>query len=31
MPGIFEISPKVPIAKAIDDLLLLIECSFEGE
>jgi len=31
MPGIFEIGRKVPIARAIEDLLLLAECSLEGE
>jgi hypothetical protein len=31
MPGVFEISPAVPIGVAIEDLLLLAECSLEGE
>jgi hypothetical protein len=31
MPGVFEVSPSVPIGVAIDDLLLLVECSDEGE
>lgn len=31
MPGVFEISRAVPIAIAIEDTLLLAECSFEGE
>jgi hypothetical protein len=31
MPGVFEISRAVPIGKAIEDILLLIECSLEGE
>lgn len=31
MPGIVEASRSVPIGKAIEDLLLLTECSREGE
>ena|SRR3712207_1276138 len=31
MPGVFEISRAVPIGTAIDEILLLIECSVEGE
>lgn len=31
MPGVFEISRSVKISRAIDDLLLLVECSLEGE
>lgn len=31
MPGVFEVSRHVPIARAIEDLLLLAECSLEGE
>lgn len=31
MPGVFEISRKVPIGAAIEDILLLAECSREGE
>jgi hypothetical protein len=31
MPGVFEVSRKVPIGTAIDDILLLVECSLEGE
>ena len=31
MPGLFEIARSVPIGVAIDDLILLIECSEEGE
>ena len=31
MPGVFEVSPGVPIGRAIDDLLLIVECSLEGE
>ncbi len=31
MPGVFEISREVPIGMAIDEVLLLIECSVAGE
>ena len=31
MPGVFEVDRGVPIAQAIDDILLLAECSLEGE
>ncbi|HEV3262386.1 MAG TPA: DUF5615 family PIN-like protein [Gemmataceae bacterium] len=31
MPGLFAVSQSVPIGKAIDDILLLAECSLEGE
>lgn len=31
MPGVFEVRPVAPIGQAIDDLILLAECSFEGE
>jgi hypothetical protein len=31
MPGVFEVGREVPIGAAIDDLLLLAECSVEGE
>ena len=31
MPGVFEISRAVPIGVAIEDILLLAECSLEGE
>lgn len=31
MPGIFEVSRKVPIGVAIEDILLIAECSLEGE
>src|SRR5436305_1203170 len=31
MPGLFEVGPAVPIATAIDDLLLIAECSLPGE
>jgi hypothetical protein len=31
MPGVFEVSQDIPIAVAIEDILLLAECSLEGE
>jgi hypothetical protein len=31
MPGVFEVSRAVPIGRAIEDILLLAECSREGE
>ena len=31
MPGVFEVGREVPIGASIDDLLLLAECSLEGE
>ena len=31
MPGVFEVSLKVPIGIAIDEIILLIECSIAGE
>ena len=31
MPGLIEIGPSVPIAAAIEDLLLIAECSLPGE
>ena len=31
MPGVFEIGRHVPIGVAIEDILLLAECSLEGE
>jgi hypothetical protein len=31
MPGVFEVSRAVPIGRAIEDLLLLAECSEPGE
>lgn len=31
MPGVFEISATVAVGRAIDDLLLLVECSVDGE
>ena len=31
MPGVFEVVPNVPLAQAIEDLLLIAECSRPGE
>jgi hypothetical protein len=31
MPGVFEISRAIPIGRVIEDILLLVECSLEGE
>jgi len=31
MPGVFEVSRDVSIGVAIEDILLLVECSQEGE
>ncbi|PYQ60835.1 MAG: hypothetical protein DMF53_16265 [Acidobacteria bacterium] len=31
MPGVFEVSDSLPIGQAVEDLLLLAECSEEGE
>jgi hypothetical protein len=31
MPGVFEVSRSVPIGRAIEDILLLAECSVDGE
>ena len=31
MPGVFEVSLKVPISIAIEEILLLAECSVAGE
>lgn len=31
MPGVFEVSLQVPVRVAIDEILLLAECSVEGE
>lgn len=31
MPGVFEVSQQTPIAQAIEDILLVAECSLEGE
>jgi hypothetical protein len=31
MPGVFEVGTGLSIARAIDDLILIVECSLEGE
>lgn len=31
MPGVFEVATSLSVARAIDDLLLIVECSFDGE
>jgi len=31
MPGVFEVPRTLSIGRAIDDLLLIVECSIEGE
>src|SRR5215210_5506884 len=31
MPGVFEVSQQTPIAQAMEDILLLVECSLEDE
>ena len=31
MPGLIEAGPDVPVATAIEDLLLVAECSAPGE
>jgi hypothetical protein len=31
MPGVFELRQQVPIAQAIEEILLIVECSLEGE
>jgi hypothetical protein len=31
MPGVFEVARQVPIGLAIDEILLLAECSLDGE
>jgi hypothetical protein len=31
MPGLFEVSQELPIGMAIEEILLLAECSVEGE
>ena len=31
MPGVFEVNRAVPIGRAIEDILLLAECSLDGE
>ena len=31
MPGVFEVSHAVQLGRAIEDILVLAECSLEGE
>ena len=31
MPGLFEISQEIAVGNAIDDLILIATCSFDGE
>jgi hypothetical protein len=31
MPGLFEVSRRVPVGAAIEDIILIAECSLEGE
>jgi hypothetical protein len=31
MPGVFEVTRRAQIGVAIEDILLLVECSSEGE
>ena len=31
MPGVFEVSLSVPVSSAIEDIILLAECSLVGE
>ncbi|HEV2846012.1 MAG TPA: DUF5615 family PIN-like protein, partial [Thermoanaerobaculia bacterium] len=31
MPGVFKVKRTLPVAQAIDELLLIAECSHEGE
>jgi hypothetical protein len=31
MPGVFEVSRSLAIGQAIEEILLLAECSYEGE
>lgn len=31
MPGVIEVSTDAAVGKAIEDILLLVECSYEGE
>ena len=31
MPGLFEVSRRVPVGLAIEEIILIAECSFEGE
>ena len=31
MPGVFEVSRDLPIGRAIEEILLMAECSMAGE
>ena len=31
MPGVFEVGRVVPVGLVIEEVLLLVECSFDGE
>ena len=31
MPGLFEVSRRVPVGQAIEEIILIVECSLEGE
>ena len=31
MPGVFEVGTALSIGRAIDDLILIVDCSLEGE
>jgi hypothetical protein len=31
MPGVFEVSRAIPVSRAIEDILLLAECSLDNE
>lgn len=31
MPGIFELSQQLPIGRAIEEILFIVECSLENE
>jgi len=31
MPGVIEISQDAPVGRVIEDLLVVVECSYEGE
>lgn len=31
MPGVFEVSQQTPVSQAIEDILLIAECSLDGE
>ena len=31
MPGVFEVSQQTPIVQVVEDILLIDECSLDGE